>query len=292
MAIDGTMRAEVQAFTAKQGVDAPIAESMRQEGLFEGQKVVQTDEAAKGADAAEEMTFAASEKVEKTLSERKAGSKEALKASAAELAQHYVNQMAEPQASRKLHEFLDALKKMGSEATEEDIRQAVGEHFKDSSDQYSALSFAEDALKKEGGNGQLLAKLGAVKAQLMKDAGPAIRSGLNIAADVLSYARQGLGNPAALRDLYRDSILGGQSIGSMYTAILKRYDESQFSQSLEFLLRAAGSDLDGKLMGSSMEAPQLKNAIDDIYHVQALGNTHRTLGDLLNKTRLLFPAAA
>ncbi|MEI6466124.1 MAG: HrpJ domain-containing protein, partial [Verrucomicrobiota bacterium] len=218
MAIDGTMRAEVQAFTAKQGVDAPIAESMRQEGLFEGQKVVQTDEAAKGADAAEEMTFAASEKVEKTLSERKAGSKEALKASAAELAQHYVNQMAEPQASRKLHEFLDALKKMGSEATEEDIRQAVGEHFKDSSDQYSALSFAEDALKKEGGNGQLLAKLGAVKAQLMKDAGPAIRSGLNIAADVLSYARQGLGNPAALRDLYRDSILGGQSIGSMYTA--------------------------------------------------------------------------
>lgn len=286
------MRAEVQAFTAKQGVDAPIAESMRQEGLFEGQKVVQTDEAAKGADAAEEMTFAASEKVEKTLSERKAGSKEALKASAAELAQHYVNQMAEPQASRKLHEFLDALKKMGSEATEEDIRQAVGEHFKDSSDQYSALSFAEDALKKEGGNGQLLAKLGAVKAQLMKDAGPAIRSGLNIAADVLSYARQGLGNPAALRDLYRDSILGGQSIGSMYTAILKRYDESQFSQSLEFLLRAAGSDLDGKLMGSSMEAPQLKNAIDDIYHVQALGNTHRTLGDLLNKTRLLFPAAA
>ncbi len=286
------MRAEVQAFTAKQGVDAPIAESMRQEGLFEGQKVVQTDEAAKGAEAAEEMTFAASEKVEKTLSERKAGSKEALKASAAELAQHYVNQMAEPQASRKLHEFLDALKKMGSEATEEDIRQAVGEHFKDSSDQYSALSFAEDALKKEGGNGQLLAKLGAVKAQLMKDAGPAIRSGLNIAADVLSYARQGLGNPAALRDLYRDSILGGQSIGSMYTAILKRYDESQFSQSLEFLLRAAGSDLDGRLMGSSMEAPQLKNAIDDIYHVQALGNTHRTLGDLLAKTRLLFPAAA
>ncbi|MEI6464433.1 MAG: hypothetical protein WCQ89_06890, partial [Verrucomicrobiota bacterium] len=104
--------------------------------------------------------------------------------------------------------------------------------------------------------------------------------------------RQGLGNPAALRDLYRDSILGGQSIGSMYTAILKRYDESQFSQSLEFLLRAAGSDLDGKLMGSSMEAPQLKNAIDDIYHVQALGNTHRTLGGLLAKTRLLFPAAA
>ncbi len=286
------MRAEIQAFTAKQGVDAPIVESMRQEGLFEGQKVVQTDAAAKGAEAAEEMTFAASEKVEKTLSERKAGSKEALKASAAELAQHYVNQMAEPQASRKLHEFLDALKQMGSEATEEDIRQAVGEHFKDSSDQYSALSFAEDTLKREGGNPELLAKLGAVKAQLMKDAGPAIRSGLNIAADVLSYARQGLGNPAALRDLYRDSILGGQSIGSMYTAILKRYDESQFSQSLEFLLRAAGSDLDGKLMGSSMEAPQLKNAIDDIYHVQALGNTHRTLGDLLNKTRLLFPAAA
>ena len=292
MAIDGTMRAEVQAFTAKQGVDAPIAESVRQEGLFEGQKVVETDPISAAQDAAEEVTFAASEKVEKTLSERKAGSKEALKASAAELAQQYVNQMAEPQAARKLHEFLDSLKQMGSGATEEDIRQAVGEHFKDSSDQYSALSFAEDALKREGGNAELVAKLGAVKAQLLKDAGPAIRSGLNIAADVLKYSQQGLENAAALRDLYRFSILGGQSIASIYTAVMNRYGEAQFTQSLEFLLRAAGSDLDGKLMGSSMEAPQLKNAVDDIYHVQALGNTHRTLGDLLAKTRLLFPAAA
>lgn len=289
MAIDGNFRAEVQAFTAKQGVDAPLAEASREVGKFQGQGVVQTiDHVSAAQNAAEEATFAASEKVEKTLSERKAGSKEALKASAAELADHYVNQMAEPQAGRKLHEFLDALKKQGNEATEEDIRQAVGEHFKDASDQYSALEFAEKALAKEGGSARLVATLGAAKARLMQDAGPAIRAGLNIAADVLNYSRKGLEGAEALRDLYRVSVLGGQSITSVYQSVMQRYGAAQFNQSLEFLLRAASSDLDGKLMGASLDPTQLKNAIDDIYHVQSLGNIHRALGDVLTNTRRVY----
>ncbi|HRE05578.1 MAG TPA: hypothetical protein PKX00_08215, partial [Opitutaceae bacterium] len=59
-------------------------------------------------------------------------------------------------------------------------------------------------------------------------------------------------------------------------------------QSLEFLLRASGSDLEGKALGSSLEPAQLKSAIDDIYHVQALGNTFKSLGEVLTKTRTLF----
>lgn len=289
MAIDGSLRAEVQAFTAKQGVDVPLAEASRQAGMFRGQEVVQpTDQISAAQNAAEEATFAASEKVEKTLSQRKAGSKETLKASAAELAAHYVNQMAEPQAGRKLHEFLDALKKMGNEATESEIRQAVGEYFKDASDQYSALEFAEKALTNEGGSSKLVTTLGAAKARLMQDAGPAIRAGLNIAADVLNYSRKGLEGAEALRDLYRVSVLGGQPITSVYQSIMQRYGTDQFTQSLEFLLQAASSDLDGKLMGSSLDPTQLKNAIDDIYHVQSLGNIYRSLGEVLSNTRRVY----
>lgn len=288
MPFDATIRAEVQAFSAKQGVEAAFVDAKRQEGVFDGQRVKVSDTQSSVANAAEEMTFAAAEKVEKKLSERKAGSKEALRTSAAELATKYVNMMGESQGPRKLHEFLDALKNMDPNTSEAQLRQFVGEKFGDPSEQFAALSFAEEALAKEGGNEELRQKLANVKAQLLADAGPAIRSGLNIAADVLAYSRQGLEGAQGLRDLYRFSILGGQSITSIYTAIMSRYGEAQFAQSLEFLLRASGSDLEGKALGSSMEPTQLKSAVDDIFHVQALGNTYRSLSELLDKTGRLF----
>ncbi len=290
MPFDPSIRAEVQAFTAKQGVDASFVEATRQEGLFQGQNVQESDAASKLANAAEEMSFAASEKVEKKLSERKAGSKEALRNSATELAEKYVNQMGDSQAARKLHEFLDAMKKMGESASESELRQLLGEHFGDSADQFAALSFAEEALAKDPAKQELVAKIKNLKTQLLQDAGPAIRSGLNIAADVMAFAKKGLEGAQALRDLYRFSVLGGQSIAAVYQAIMSRYGPTQFSQSLDFLLRAASSDLDGKLMGSSLEPSQLKNAVDDIYHVQSLGNLHRSLSELLDTTRRLFPS--
>jgi type III secretion protein W len=288
MAIDSSFRAEVQAFSSKQGVDASFVEATRQQGLFEGQAVRELDVHSLLADSAEEASFAASEKIEKKLSERKAGSKEALRTSATELAEKFVNLMADSQAGRKLHAFLDALKNLRDGATEAEIRQLVSEHFQDPSDQFAALSFAEESLAQEGGHEALLATVREAKAQLMKEAGAVIRSGINIAADVLAYAKQGLEGADSLRDLYRFAVLGGQTIAAIYTAIMERYGPKQFPQSLEFLLRAAGSDLEGKCLGSSLEPAQLKAVIDDIYHVQSLGNLHRTLADVLDTTRRLF----
>jgi hypothetical protein len=42
------------------------------------------------------------------------------------------------------------------------------------------------------------------------------------------------------------------------------------------------------MMGSSLDPTQLKAAIDDIFHVQSLGNLHRALGEVLDNTRRLF----
>jgi type III secretion protein W len=288
MSFDATIRAEVQAFSTKQGVEASLVDAKRQEGVFDGQRVKVADQGSAVANAAEEMSFAASEKVEKKLSERKSGSKEALKSSATELAEKYVNMMGESQGGKRLHEFLDALKNKSGGMSEAELRQFVGEEFGDESDQFAALSFAEEALAKEGGHEELRTKIASVKAQLLADAGPAIRAGLNIAADIVAFSREGLEGAQGLRDLYRFSILGGQSITSIYNGIMERYGPAQFTQSLEFLLRASGSDLEGKALGSSLEPAQLKSAIDDIYHVQALGNTFKSLGEVLTKTRTLF----
>lgn len=289
MNVNADIRGLVTAFSSKEGVADAAAQGMRQEGLFRGQEVVQHDAATSLANAAEEMSFAASEKVEKKLSERKAGSKEAMKLTTTELADKYINMMSQSGSSHKLHEFLDSLKKMGGKATEEQIRQMAKEQFSDVSEQYAALAFAEEALELEGGQEELKAKVGNVKAALMKEAGPAIRAGLNIAADVMSFAKQGLEQVERLRDLYRFAVLGRETASAMYQSIMQRYGEKRFDQALEFLIRAAASDLDSHGMGPSMERAHLETAVNNVNHVQHLGNLYRTLSDLLDRVRNPMP---
>jgi len=289
MSLDANFRAQVQAFSTKQGVEASFVESTRQEGLFSGQKVVEVDARSLLADAAEEMTFALSEKVEKKLSERNAGSKSHLRASATEIAERFVNMMADSQSGRKLHEFMDALMGKG-DPTEAEVRQLVSRFFGDESDQFAALSYAEEVLSAEGGHDPLLAAVREAKAKLLEQAGEAIRAGINAASEAMRFAKTGLEGAEALRDLYRFAVLGGQSITQLYESIMERYGPGRFGKTLEFLLRAAGSDLDGREIAPSVEPARLQAAIDDIFHVQSLGNLHRALGEVLDDTRRLFAA--
>ena len=285
MNVSSDIRGLVGAQSTKQGFNETVAEGMRQEGAFKGQKVIETDPQSALADAAEEMTFAASEKVEKKLSERKAGSKEALKLSATELADKYVNMMGNSQPSQKLHGMLDELKKKGEKATEQDIFDMLKREFSDVSEQYAAIAFAEEALKNEGGHEKLLETVTSVKETLMKEAGPAIRAGINIAADVLKFANQGLEQLDKLRDLYRYAVLGRETVSEMYQAIMTRYGESRFPQALDFLIQAAGNDLDAHGLGPSMESAHLETAVNNINYVQQMGNLYRVLADLVDKVR-------
>jgi type III secretion protein W len=283
--INADIRSLVSAYSSKEGVADANAQAARQEGTIKGQSVVESNQPSSLADAAEEMTFAASERVEKKLSERKAGSKEGMRLSATELADKYVNMMGKSTSPQKLQEFLDSMKKMGGKATEQQLRQLAGQMFSDVTEQYGALAFAEEALKQEGGNEKLRETIGAAKETLMKEAGPAIRAGLNIATDVLNFSKQGLEQLEKLRDLYRFAVLGRQTVSDMYQAIMSRYGESRFPQALEFLIQAAGHDLDAGGLGPSMENAQLETAVNNINYVQQMGNLHRVLADLMDKVR-------
>lgn len=279
------VRALVGAYSTKEGFTETLAEAQRQEGVFKGDQVVEQDPMSALQDAAEEMTFAASEKVEKKLSERKAGSKEVLKLSAAELADKYVNMTGNSQPPQKLHEFLDSLKKKGENASQQDVFDMLKREFSDASEQYAAIAFAEEALKNEGGHEKLLATVTEVKETLLREAGPAIRAGINIAADVMKFASQGLEQLDKLRELYRYAVLGRETVSEMYQAIMTRYGESRFPQALDFLIQAAGNDLDAHGLGPSMEPAHLETAVNNINYVQQMGNLYRVLADLVEKVR-------
>src|SRR5262249_27463620 len=153
------------------------------------------------------------------------------------------------------------------------------EQFGDVSEQYSAIAFAEEALKNEGGNQQLLEKITAAKESLMNEAGPAIRAGINIAGDVLSFAKQGLEQVDRLRELYGYAILGRATVADMYKAVMKRYGKTRFGSALEFLLRAAGNDLNAGGLGSSMESAHLEAAVNNVNFLQHMGNLYQSLED-------------
>ncbi len=283
--VNADFRSAVQAHSPKEGIAATVAEAGRQEGSIRGQSVVVVDTATAVADAAEEMGFAAAEKVEKKLAERKAGSKESMRNSATELAQRFVNMTGESQASKKLQEFVESMKNMGGQVTQEQIRQMLKEQFGDVAEQFAALEYAEAALEEEGADPALLKQIKATKEAMLKEAGPAIRAGINIAGDVLSFAQRGLAQIENLRELYGFAILGRATASDMYKAIMKRYGKGRFKEALEFLLRAAGSDLDAGGMGSSIEDAHLETAVNNVCFVQHLGNLYEELEGLLAKVK-------
>lgn len=283
--VNSDLRGLVQAHSTKEGFAATLAEAGRQEGVFKGQEVVVIDQASAVADAAEEIGFAAAEKVEKKLAERKAGSKEGMRLSMTELANRYVNMTSDPQAARKLQEFVDSMKKLGGEVTQAQIRQMLQEQFGDVAEQFAALEYAEAALGEEGGHAELLREVKAAKEAMMKEAGPAIRAGINIAGDVLAFAKQGLAQIESLRELYGFAILGRATAADMYKAIMKRYGKGRFKEALEFLLRAAGSDLGAGGMGPSQESAHLETAVNNVCFVQHLGNLYEQLEELMGKVQ-------
>ena len=286
MPIDADVRSLVGAFSTKEAFMESVAEAERQDGAFLGQKVQVFDATTSLQQSAEEVSFAAEEKVEKKLSQLRAGSKEALKTNLGQLADKYVAMMSESQPPQKLQEFLDSLKNLGGNASEEQIRQMAKEQFGDVTEQYAALAFAEEALKNEGGGqAALLEKVSAAKESLMQEAGPAIRAGINIAGEVLSFAKQGLEQVERLRELYGYAILGRASVAEMYKAVMKRYGKTRFGSAMEFLLRAAGNDLNAGGLGASLDSAHLETAVNNVTFLQHMGNLHQTLEDLMNRVR-------
>ena len=283
--VNADLRGLAQAQSPKQGIANTIAEAGRQEGALKGQMAVVIDQSSALADAAEEMGFAASEKVEKKLSERKAGSREGMRLNMTELAQRFVNMTGDSQAGKKLQEFVDSMKKLGGEVTQQQIRQMVQEKFGDAAEQFAALEYAEAALEEEGGHSELLKAVKATKEALLKEAGPTIRAGINIAGDVITFAKQGLAQIESLRELYGFAILGRATASDMYKAIMKRYGKGRFKEALDFLLRAAGSDLDAGGMGPSVESAHLETAVNNVCFVQHLGNLYQELEQLMGKVQ-------
>ncbi|MBV8586029.1 MAG: type III secretion system gatekeeper subunit SctW [Verrucomicrobia bacterium] len=286
MPIQNDIRAVVQAFSTSQSVDESSAEAIRQQGSFDGDTVeVIPDANTFVQEASEEMSFFAAEKVERKLAERKPGTRETQRTTKTTRSKEDATEAGEKDEIMPFDAFMTEVENKSGGQDAESLGEMLKRHFSDVSDQYEALEKAEKQLQENQADPKLLDAIRDLKERLLEEAGPAVRAGINIAKDLLAFAQRGLAETGGLRELYRFAVLGRPNVNEMYQAIMSRYHESQFGQALDFLLQAAGSDLNAVGLGPSQDAVQLRQAIDDINHVQFIGNMHRQLKDLIDRVR-------
>ena len=272
--IDGGLALRERPPQADGGMPAPAAQ-----GSFRGETVVleTTNPLSLLKDAAEELTFAHSERVEhQEISERKAeGRFIGLPPPGA--IEKMFDKLPDSGGAEKLRQAIDKIMKVGASSPQQ-IIQLAQESYDDVSFQFLLLQELRRQIEEKGGNPALARATDEALVQLQAEHGPAIRAGLNAAEAIAEFAQ---GDPTRARDLrqfYRDSVLGFEKIGDTYQALLGKYGVEGFPEGVAFLIKAAGDDLSAT--GPSTPTPALKQILDDLYQLEVLSTVHERCGRL------------
>jgi type III secretion protein W len=246
------------------------------EGSFRGEAVrVEQNAASLMADAAEELSFSASETVEKKLSERKEG-KERPKGLDKILL--YVDQAGDMNRSdlEELLKRLAAVKNAGAG----EILELTRQMFKDPTNRHAALAYARNNLDKAGISGEQAAALGkeldATLSELERTEGRAINAGYNTAgldAPGLNLA------PVSLRVLYRDTVVDFENYEKTFSSLMQKFGPEEFPKAVTWLIRALGGDM--AALKPSGEPAALKEIMDGLYMVESLSTLYRDASGLL-----------
>ena len=261
-------------------------EAILGQGVYRGERVSQQLVVQSLiADAAEELTFGVSEKVEKDISKRKISSRKKRTVELIKRVEQYLKQVPDLGSPEKLKEFLEHIKKIPFRSPSQ-LREEAKKFFKDITHQYIALSYSLETLEEEDASNELITLLKTATENLLEESGPEIRAGLNISTAAVEFSEKGLGEIQSLRDFYRENILNYESLSNLHEALLKKFNEDDFEKAISFLIEAVGNDL--RSQGPSIAPAQLKQIMDDLYRLEVVGNFHRDCASLIEKTQDLF----
>lgn len=246
--------------------DDRLAGTAQQNGSWRGEALsVQKSTATLLADAAEELTFSQAEREEeKDVSERRVHAAGPANIPQIQEIMEYLDRMGEPDDQAKLQELTAKLSGSGGA----DPGQAAAGLFEDVSKQFLALSHALHHYEGEGGDADIAASVRDALESLHDDRGPEIRAGLNSASAASDYADGDPAKASALRECYRETVLGREALGETFNAVLDRFGASDVRRSIDFLVRAAGDDLSAR--GPSTAPAELKSIMEDLYQLEVL----------------------
>lgn len=258
------------------GIRGSEGASPEVEGRFMGETVrVEQDALSLVQDAAEELTFSASEDVERKLSERKEGKE---KTRGLDHVLFYVEKTEDMSRS----DLEQMLKQIGSikNARNVDILALVKQAFKDPTNRHAALSYAHAKLDELDlplpEKMSLRNAVGGALRDLETAEGRAINAGYNVAG----VDAPGLGlPPSSLRVLYRETVIDFENYENTFSSMLQKFGPEEFPKAVDYLIRALGNDMTAMTPSSPKAA--LKEVMDGLYMVESLGTIYRDAGNIL-----------
>ena len=242
-------------------------------GTYRGQNIQIVSQQSLLGDAVEEVSIFVGErsaherdgkkKIREALKENKLQEKD--------LIQQVMGAIHDPELKKRLQNFIRG-KNLLSRGRLGELTARVQRQFQDVSEQYLALAALEKDIEKGGGDKDLLANVRTAKDNLMKAQGTAVRAGLNVTPRALQVADGDAEHVQALRETYRDTVVGYKGLKHVYDNLLGRFGGKDIRVHADFLIKAAGDDLASQ--GPSLRGAALKDVIDDLYHLETLVTLH------------------
>ena len=230
------------------------------------------------ADAAEEASFAMSEREEAKLHERKLMPKIFSK-ERVEQVEKYLELMEKQHKSKAVDAFISELSASGARTPDGAVRLALS-HFEDSADAFAALFAAKNELSKTFDPGFFNEALSLLDDDLGRD----ITSGQAAGSAALDH--DGLGEPEDLKALYAGLSDEKTTPATTYDRILKNYGASQVQEALSFLFRSLGNEMAATT--SSTDKVVLESLTRDLGAVQQLHGLYAGCSALSSRLETTF----
>lgn len=267
----------------------PARETAATQASFRGEQVRHVpNPTAELQDAAEELTFAESERVEKKLKQRKLKSGAAVRSAAVEQAEKYLRDVPDLERNRKLSDFARSILEQGRPPDPDELRQRARDFSGDATHQFLALTFAREQAAEQHADPSLTAALDAALAELQGESGPAIQAGLNVSVTAGQFAGKDIGDVQQLRDFYRDIVLDCATVNDAYERVVTDHPGKSFDAAVRFMLKALSADLDAGTRSTSRV--RIKQIMDDMYQLKSLNSVHEQCQDLIGRVAKSYHA--
>ena len=264
-------------------------ETVAARGSFRGEQVQHVrNPTAELQDAAEELTFGESERVEKKLAQRKLKSGAGIRSAVIEQAEKYLRDVPDLEKKQKLSDFARSILEQGRPPGQDELRERARKFSNDPTHQFLALEFSREQAAAADADPALVEALDDAMAALQAESGPAIRAGLNVSPVAHRHAGRNVGDMQQLRDIYRDIVLDCRTINDAYERVVADHPGKSFDEAVRFMLKALGADLAASTR--SVSKVRIRQIVDDMYQLKSLNSVHEQCEDLVRRVRRNFGA--
>jgi type III secretion protein W len=135
---------------------------------------------------------------------------------------------------------------------------------------YSDQSLADDALEflMQTTEGDTQKAIAIAKEKFIRTYDREIKAGRNISIQAQEFAKEGLGSPTSLRDLYRDITGTPREPLKLFEELTEKFRYNKLATVINFLLHSLGADLKAK--GPSILRPELLRLLSDTRSLQGI----------------------